>query len=204
MRISKFVPVGLVILTVGVFADPVHAQAQAPEPQQPPPSIIEEGSELEPAIQAIQPAPPPDRLSLAKPSILEDWREGGPMPDGYHSEKRARRGMVIAGAVTFGVPYALSVIFGMWLGGYVGDGATISPELFFVPVLGPFLVLGQAGQVEGVVLLDGVAQLAGAVMLISGLAWPGTMLVRNDVARMSVVPMRFGKSGTGLGLAGTF
>ena len=41
-------------------------------------------------------------------------------------------------------------------------------------------------------------------MLISGLMYPRTMLVRNDLASATVVPMKIGMDGSGLGLVGRF
>ncbi len=52
--------------------------------------------------------------------------------------------------------------------------------------------------------IDGVAQAAGATMLIVGLTSPKTVLVRNDLGEVRLTPMRMGQNGGGLGIVGTF
>ena len=41
-------------------------------------------------------------------AYIKDWEEGTPIPYGYHHETRARKGMVIAGSILFGVTYLYS------------------------------------------------------------------------------------------------
>jgi hypothetical protein len=127
------------------------------------------------------------------------------VPDGYHAEERVRKDFVIAGSLLFGLPYLGSVLFGMALADYQsGVGGKVSPGLFFLPVIGPYLVLGEIGQVDGTVLLDGIAQTAGMAMLIYGSVWKKTVMVPNTSARVTVLPTGFGKDGAGLVLAGSF
>jgi hypothetical protein len=52
--------------------------------------------------------------------------------------------------------------------------------------------------------IDGIAQAAGATMLIVGITSPKTVLIRNDLAEVRVAPMKIGQDGNGLGLVGTF
>ena len=55
-------------------------------------------------------------------------------------------------------------------------------------------------------VLDGLVQTGSIAMFVAGLAAPRTALVRNDVgkAKITPVPMTFGRSSAGLGLVGTF
>ena len=73
----------------------------------------------------------------------------------------------------------------------------------YVPVAGPFLYLGEAGGESGklVLIIDGLAQAAGAAMLIAGLAAPKTIAVRNDLAKIEITPVLGPGSA---GIVGTF
>jgi hypothetical protein len=56
--------------------------------------------------------------------------------------------------------------------------------------------------------IDGIAQAAGAIMLVYGLTTPKVVLVRNDLAAapkptLTLTPM-VGRGQTGMGLVGTF
>jgi len=133
---------------------------------------------------------------------LRDWREGEPIPYGYHQVNRVRKGMIIAGAITFGVPYLYSGLIAS-----VGDdaGSGSKTEALWLPVLGPFIEMGQTSSTTAryFLAIDGVAQSVGAFLMIYGIAVPKAMLVRNDLA-MTITPMHIGKDGTGLGFIGTF
>jgi hypothetical protein len=155
------------------------------------------------------PAAPPTyapQVPIAWPRYIKDWQEGQPVPYGYHPEPRARKGLVITGAVLFGVLYLLSTLV-----------ATANDDSYnqnrysalWIPVIGPFIQLGSSTNVSGdnqIFVLDGLAQTAGVTMLVLGLAFPRQILVRNDLATMSFVPtpMRVGHDGGGLGLVGRF
>ena len=52
----------------------------------------------------------PPQGPAAWPRYIKDWEEGQPVPYGYHPETRARKGLVITGAVLFGVSYLLSTL----------------------------------------------------------------------------------------------
>jgi hypothetical protein len=78
-----------------------------------------------------------------------------------------------------------------------------------VPVAGPFALLGQCGgyaSCDFAAVLDGLVQVGGLAMLIAGIAAPRTVLVRNDVSKVTVMPKPFvfGKTGAGAGVAVTF
>lgn len=192
----------------------------APPPQgaAPPP-----GAQAQPIPYAAAPygapAPygqPPPGVYYAPPSApspgyptgprIMDYEEGQPIPEGYHVETRARRGLIIGGAVTFGVTYLLSVLVGLSAEtadvASGGTGESFTP--LYIPLAGPFVTIGTAEAKGGgifVLMLDGVAQVAGATMLIGGLASPATKLVRNDFG-LSVKPIVTGNT-LGFGLSGT-
>ncbi|WP_437284137.1 hypothetical protein [Sorangium sp. So ce406] len=167
-----------------------------------------------PPVQAqplpAPPAPPPPGYYAAPgvppagPKVLP-WREGEPVPPGYHPEERVRKGLVISGAIVFGTVYLFTAIGGA---DAVYRGSSGYAALF-VPVAGPFLTLATTRQddLETMALvLDGLVQVTGAALLLPGLLVPKTVLVRDDVSKAFVVPapMSFGPSSAGLGLVGRF
>ncbi|WP_437730034.1 hypothetical protein [Sorangium sp. So ce1335] len=160
-------------------------------------------------LPAPQAAPPPGYYAgpgapAAGPKVLP-WREGEPVPPGYHPEARVRKGLVISGAIVFGTVYLFTAIGGA---DAVYRGSSGYAALF-VPCAGPFLTLATTRQddLETMALvLDGLVQITGAALLLPGLLVPKTVLVRNDVGKPFVLPtpMSFGPSSAGLGLVGRF
>src|SRR5262249_3684090 len=149
--------------------------------------------------------------------------EGRPIPPGYHVETRARRGLVVAGPIIFGIPYVFSAS--------VAASSTFDPDRWlYLPVVGPFADLGARGSrctrstfptpsgtsttevcsddsaARFFLMLDGLMQTAGATMLILGLALPTTHVIRDDAPYsgsaspvvVSVRPSSLGRSGYGL------
>ena len=176
----------------------VPAQPQYPPqgyPQYPPPN------QQYPGAPTMYPPP------AAWPRYIKDWQEGQPVPYGYHPETRARKGLVITGAVLFGVLYLLSTLVASENSSSY-DGSERYTALW-IPVVGPFIQMGRSTNANGdaqMFFLDGVAQTAGVTMLVLGLAFPRTILVRNDLGSISLLPapMRIGHDGTGLGLVARF
>ena len=72
-----------------------------------------------------------------------------------------------------------------------------------MPVAGPFLHLKDASSdtAKLVLVVDGLAQAAGAAMLVVGLTAPRTFAVRNDAAKIEITPV-FGPGRAGV--VGTF
>jgi hypothetical protein len=93
-----------------------------------------------------------------------------------------------------------------WLGGLVfGEGAMA------IPVVGPFIEMSKvqrdadgASGWGGLLLMDGLVQVAGVTMLIAGIATrhPVTVYERGDV-KVSVAPTA-SMASAGLGAVGTF
>ena len=165
-----------------------------------------------PAGYALPPgyAYPPVYIPLARapagPATLP-YKDGYPIPDGYHPEKELRTGLIIGGAITFGLMYLLPAV----------PAAMTRDKSLVVPIAGPFIQLGHLDFTPGIedrgftsgaavlLVIDGVAQAAGAAMLLAGLTTKRDVLVRNDVAGVTVrvAPLTMGHGGTGIGLVGT-
>ena len=108
--------------------------------------------------------------------------------------------------MTLGVLWILTAIPSTIAADVSGQG---NIALGAIPLIGPFALIPQGGgyaSVDFVCVLDGLAQVAGAAMLIAGIAAPRKVLVRADSAGVTFMPkpMTFGKNGGGLGMAGTF
>jgi hypothetical protein len=139
-------------------------------------------------------------------------------PPGYHVETRRNTGLVIGGAVTLGAPYFLSAV--------VASSASRTAEhnWLFVPVIGPWVSLGMhdtcphsPGEEAGVCIdlapaayvVDGIGQVAGALMLVAGLVDTYPVFVRNGIARsaapsrpmLSIAPAWFGRGTAGINLS---
>jgi len=209
------------VLVTTLGASRASAQSTLP-PSQPPPATAHapNGEYVAPLQQQTQQVYVPQSVALSGPRIIKDYEDGEPIPPGYHAETRVRSGLVVGGAVTFGCMYLLSVLVGAALSdsakqseSYSYSGGYSSPkkedgDFLFVPIAGPFLQMTKTDSSSGNVTLaiDGIAQAAGATMLIVGITSPKTVLVRNDLGEVRILPMRMGKdgSGTGIGLGGTF
>jgi len=116
------------------------------------------------------------------------YDDGDPVPPGYHPDTRMRKGLIIGGAVTFGVFYLISALVGaatidcnsLTSGSACGGGGVL-----LIPAAGPFIAIGTMkadGGGAALLVLDGVAQAGGLAMLILGIAVPKSVLVRNDIA----------------------
>jgi hypothetical protein len=192
------------------YAPPQYPQRyQAPE-QYPPPApptaaVAPNGEYVSPLQQTTQPTYVPQSVALSGPRMLKDWEEGQPIPYGYHHETRPRKGMVIAGSVVFGVLYLISAYSGA-IGDDLANGGENKAGWMFLPVLGPFLEWSETDSttLRYMLALDGLAQAAGVTMLVCGLLYPRHLLVRNDLASMTITPMKIGMEGSGFGLVGRF
>jgi len=152
--------------------------------------------------QTTQPAYLPQSVALSGPRMLKDWRDGDPIPYGYHRGERTRVGMVITGSLLFGIPYLYSTLLAS---GSHDSGHDDYAALLF-PVFGPFIQMSKTDSMLGreALAIDGVLQATGAFLFIYGLAVPRAVLVRNDLASLTVAPMHMGRDGNGLGLVGIF
>lgn len=200
----------------------VSATASADEPPPPPPGFEGQPSQPPPPGYGAQPGygqpPPPGGYyggpgyasAALGPKIL-DWEEGDPVRPGYHPETRVRKGLVIGGAVTFGVTYLFTALAGAIASDVneITNSSSGDSVPLFIPVIGPFIAIGtlHPGTTGGFFLaLDGIAQAGGVAMFIAGLASPRTVQVRNDISKPFVrpTPMMVGGTSPGFGLVGKF
>jgi hypothetical protein len=125
-----------------------------------------------------------------------------PVPEGYVVQTRANSGLIAGGLVGFGITY----ITGLVVAGGEDFGNGTSWAL--VPVIGPWGAIGArkytcrandipaakkcvqaaVGEVRTVTFLavDGIGQMASAVVLLAGLLSSTDELVRQDLVKVSV------------------
>lgn len=152
-----------------------------------------------------------------------DYTEGADIPPGYVKDTRVRKGLVIAGAVTFGTTWLLSSLAATAMidgdeqqtaydqyqsGGSVRREEKGIPDAaaLYIPLVGPFVAirtLHAEGGGTAMLLLDGVAQIAGFSMFVAGLAAKRTVLVRSPEATLALAPASVGAH-AGTSLVGSF
>ena len=217
----SFADVFVCLFAASVVVAPTTARAQPqdspehddeatppPQPRAPPVSAqAPNGEWVAPLYQRTQPTYVPQSVALSGPRVITDWDQGQPIPYGYHPSTRVRRGLIIGGAVTFGSLYLLTGLVAA--GG--SDSASYSGTsnqygALWVPGIGPFIQMFNTSSAMGnyALAVDGAAQCAGLAMLIYGLASPRTVLVRDDLAKPMIVPMKIGQDGYGMGVVGRF
>lgn len=158
----------------------------------------------------IYPAPggyPPD----PRPKYLP-YREGEPAPQGYAFDEEVRRGPVIGGLITLGVPYLLGLLVAS------EESYNNKKGYLVVPGVGPWLTLllrdsscdpdlaisscTEDSSARFVLVIDGLLQTAGGIFVAYGFTNTKKRYVREDWApRVAVTPMlsadRVGVSVTG-------
>jgi hypothetical protein len=148
------------------------------------------------------------------------------VPAGFHVEERPRKGLIIAGAVVLGVPWALGLTF------TAGASPSFQNQTgwLVVPALGPWITLATRTKSRNcssyssgdslctsfndaddsaartLLILDGLTQAAGTIMLIVGLASPKKVISRDFVGslHLNVTPAPVGRTGYGGMLSGQF
>ena len=220
LRLAPAVCAGL---TVTMFLATAQAQP-APAPAAPPPAAAAgayaaTAPPAYPGYPAPSYAPPPPGYTYAPPPTLRVpdnvSYEGGPIPAGYHLESRPRRGLVIGGAIVLGVPYVLGLSIAS------GQDFPNKTGWLVVPGIGPWITLaarhrsgcnssdlctGDAvdSATRTFLILDGLMQTAGAVMFITGIAAPRTVIARDFMGRLQLTPSSIGQTGYGARVIGTF
>jgi hypothetical protein len=157
----------------------------------------------------------PQGRGALPPGMELPYEEGDPIPSGYRLREQPRRGLVIAGSILVGVPWALSTTAA------AGEDFDNKSGFLLVPGIGPWLMLlaggakdrdctaeaiycdGSRSGLRAVLTLDGLVQTAGTAMFVVGLAFPRKRLVREDVT-VSFAPTPMGRDGYGIGAVGTF
>ena len=184
--------------------EPAADSAPAMAPDQ----TVEPPADAPPAAEA--PPRTNGRVSYVLVPAPEElrYREGQEIPAGYELSVRPRLGPVIAGGVMTLLAWTLAVGF--------ADEADFRNHSgwVLVPVAGPWLALAAgardqchvdctAPDVRTALVLDGLVQTVGAVLLTYGLTSPVKRLVRKEPAVVALLT-GVGHGGYGLGLLGAF
>jgi len=145
------------------------------------------------------------------------------VPAGFHVEERPRRGLLIAGPVILGVPYVLGLTVAS------SENFPNSTGWLAVPALGPWITLAARHRSNSTctssfdttcsgdsidtavdsttrtfLILDGLTQGAGTILLIYGLASPKKVVTRDFVGSLHLAPARIGRDGYGGFVTGVF
>ena len=201
----------LIVATIS-FCSHAGAQQRSPAPDPSPPAYYPPPYPYPP-----YPYPPPAYQRRPMPDELP-YREGAPIPVGYHREERPRTGLITAGWIVTAIPYGVGLVAA------AGSEFRNQSGWLAVPYAGPWLTIGrrdyscddsaeESDANEGLkcfgdvflvmgLVFDGLVQAAGGTMLLIGHTSPKTLLVR-DEATLRVRPMHVG-SGHGLGIDGSF
>lgn len=215
------------LLTVGAGAlcwnAPANAQTVVVPGQTqaaPPPSntvVVQPGQ--------TQAAPPPSQTVVVAPGATEPQPQPtaivgavpaspAPVAEGPAPINRPNRALLMTGLVLFGAPYVASI------GVAAGSGHQGDSDLY-VPVLGPWLDLGDrggcpsngdcGGETGNKVLLvgDGILQTVGALQILGAFIFPETVGVttvatNRDGGFLSLTPSKVGYSGYGMSAVGQF
>jgi hypothetical protein len=193
---------------------PAVAAPVAPAPMQPTATAVPQRYVLiDPSTGAQMPMVTYAPVVRQRPQTLP-YMEGAPVPRGYMLEEYHPRGLIISGAVTLGVLYAISLSVASNNDFSGADG------WLAVPVVGPFGWLATKKKRSCVttdyssycdtsdsgdrtaVMFDGLGQVAGAALFTAGLAITRKRLVLVD---QDVVVAPYATStGSGLQLMGRF
>ena len=171
-----------------------------PQPGYPPPPGY-----VAPLSQQTQPSYVPQSVALSGPERIVDLDDSRPPPPGYTPVLVTRKGPLIGGAVTFGVSYGISVLVAAAGEDTKGDGENEVAALW-IPVAGPFLQIFDTESATAKVFLVGLggAQLAGAMMLYTGLTTKRRIFVRNDLIGGATIAPMVGNGASGMMLTGRF
>ena len=166
--------------------------------------------------------PPPPYGVYARPMRVPDSYpyEGGPVPAGFHVEKRPRRGLIISGALLLGIPWAIGLSIAS------GSNFPNQSGWLAVPALGPWITLaarrnnncsnynyssggtcfddGVGSATRTFLVLDGLMQVGGTVMLLVGLSSANKVIARDFVGGLQLTPARIGTNGYGGFVSGEF
>lgn len=160
-------------------------------------------------------APPPPSAPVANPAMTEDereeyeekvikkWKPSQPVPDGYAPVKAFRLRLAIGGISTFTGLWVINLAFALRL-----DGGDPKWAPLAAPIVGPLITIGtsHSGSAGTVLLvIDSVAQAAGAALAIAGFAAPKLEL-RPIQSKVSLVPFPYipNEHTAGAGLTATF
>jgi hypothetical protein len=133
----------------GAFASPVYPGTYGPAPTASGPAFGAPG-----AATVYAPAPRGPLVLRYQPGVLP--------PPGYHLEENPRKGLVVAGAMTFGIPYLISLTIG-------GASRHEADRWLLLPVVGPIGTLTYG--MRGCDLDDKAVDCTGNLLIVVGLAF---------------------------------
>jgi hypothetical protein len=158
----------------------------------------------------------PQRRGLLPPGMELPYEDGDAIPAGYRLRRQPRRGLIVGGSIMAGVPWVFSVTAA------VANDFEDQSGFLLIPAIGPWLMLATGGASDSdcsssstdgscgdrsdfraILVLDGLVQTGGAVMVALGLKYPRKRLVRQDVT-VSFAPTTLGRDGYGVGALGSF
>jgi hypothetical protein len=194
---------------------PWLAPTQPPElpPAPAPPPVV-----VQPAPEQPTPYywPAPTQYYRPPPGPAElPYQEGMQAPPGYELQSRRSIPLIVSGSVTLGVAWYVAFVVGYM--GLVLESIGCSGNdcqggdwaLVMVPVIGPIMgamTLDTTATARTALVMDGLAQVGGIVMLAMGIKTVSHKWVRVDDAKLNwrLSPIRAGGSGMGLGVSATF
>lgn len=187
-------------------AQPTYQATPAPSPYPPPPPPP--GGPMPSAPPGYAPVyGPQPAMPAYAPAEITDFDDSAPVPYGYTKVSRTRLGLIIGGSVTLGATYlCTAVVGGLAAAVNEADGSHTNVTPLYVPVVGPFLELGETGNTFARFWLtvSGLGETAGAIMLVYGLTNPRTTLVRNDQLIVTSIAPLVAPGASGLSLVGRF
>ena len=207
-------PLVSALLGLSLFAS--TASADDYDDDQPPPPPMQPGPPpvyVAPLSQQTQGTYVPQSVALSGPEEITEIGDRRSAPAGYTTVMRARKGLIIGGAVTLGATYlvcAMTAAAGAddarSQASYNEGSGKNELSAMWIPVAGPFIQMARSDSSTANVFLFhlGAAQVAGAIMLYYGLTTEKRVFVRNDlVGNLHLSPMT-GNNTTGMALSGQF
>jgi hypothetical protein len=143
---------------------------------------------------------PPVRMT---PARIVPYREGSPVPAGYHLDTRIRKGFAIGGGTTFASLWLVSLAVAAAFQSDEDAADELSP--LFAPLVGPFVALGTSNA-EPIgafaLVVDGLGQAVGLALFVVGFTAPETVWVRDEQARIRLTPIVTPDGTAALGIRG--
>jgi hypothetical protein len=204
--------IAVIALASGLAPGRAGADDQAPPPtyQPAPPPPYPPGAAPAGAPPGYGPpvyAVPASGVPVSGPEEITEFDDSAPVPYGYTRVSRTHKGLIIGGAVTLGATYLATAFIGAVAADFLkAEGSNISVAPVFVPVVGPWLEIGETDSAiaKFYLTVSGLGQAAGAVMLLYGITSSRTVLVRNDQLIVTSIAPMIAPGASGLSVVGRF
>jgi hypothetical protein len=199
----------------GPYPYPPQGYQGSASPYGPPPGTVAAPGQLPPGAAAAwgwnTACPPGCGPCKEFPATLK-YHEGQPIPAGYALESEMITQAALAGGITLGGLWLISLTAGIGLQDEQNQSSSLNkdyPWPLVFPVAGPFITIATAnaeGPVISVLVLDGILQTGALVTFIAGLAAKRDVLVwtGQQGAQVKVDPVVLGTSGGGFGLSARY